>query len=301
MLTGLRARLDCLKDHPVARRQRLRTLGRFARAEILNRAMNCPFLFRHDFGVTLIVDRGLHSTRGHYFLGVHEFEEEFFLLHFLGEQDLFIDVGANLGVFSILVARATGARVIAFEPSPSSAKIMKMQVALNGLADRVELHETCVGNETRQVSIKDSVDMDNAIVLDGGGTELVSVPMLKIDDVVRPERDCVMKMDVEGFEREALEGARRLLADPRLRALAVETCGICTRFGHSTDEISEMVMSNGFVPARYDPWARTVSASSMRSRDTGPEEANTFFVRSLEEARARVEAAPRRSLFGLSV
>ena len=302
MLGGLRDRLDVLWAHPVARRQRLRTLGRFARAEIINRAMRRPFLFRHDFGITLIVDHDLHSTRGHYFFGIHDFEEELFLLHFLCGQDLFIDVGANLGVFSILMARATGARVVAFEPSPSSARIMRMQIALNDLTDRVELFEACAGNGDRRVAIKDSVAMDNAVVLDPSDDQgqLASVRMLKIDDVVRPQGTCVMKMDVEGFEREALEGASGLLADVRLRALVVETRGICARFGHGTNEISDFIMHNGFLPIRYDPWSRQVTSQGASAAKVA-DEANTFFVRELDETRARIEGAPRRSVFGLFV
>jgi len=179
---------------------------------------------------------------------------------------------------------------------------MRLQIALNGLADRIELLEACAGNIARQVAIKDSVDMDNAVVIDGAADAagMASVPMLRIDDAVRPQGTCVMKLDVEGFEREALEGARGLLADPRLRALVVETRGICMRFGHGTNEISDFIVRNGFMPARYDPWSRKVAPPKARGADVA-DEGNTFFVRDLQETRARMEAAPRRTLLGLSV
>jgi FkbM family methyltransferase len=303
MLNGLRTRLELLRGHPIARRQRLRTLGRFAKAEILNRAMGRPFLFRHDFGVTLIVDRNLHSTRGHYFFGIHDFHEELFLIHFLRDAELFIDVGANLGVFSILVAQTTGARVVAFEPSPSSAKMMKMQIAMNGLADRVYVYEACAGNSVGRVSFKDSVSMDNSVVLDDRDrtSALVDVPMLRIDDVVQPEGSCVMKMDVEGFEKQALEGALGLLANSALRALVVETRGICSRFGYSTNEIAALILRNGFMAVRYDPLTRRISRAETHENSTAADEANTFFVRDLQETQERVAAAPRRRIFGLTV
>jgi FkbM family methyltransferase len=303
VLQSFRTRLELLRDHPIARRQRLRTLARFTRAEILNRAMRRPFLFDHDFGVTLIVDQDLHSTRGHYFFGLHDFQEELFLLHFLRQQELFVDAGANLGVFSMLVARATGAQVIAFEPSPRSAAIMKRQIALNHLERQIELVEACVGNRTMQVSIRNSVEMDNAIVLaeGAGDAEMVDVPMLRIDDVVRPRSACVLKMDVEGFEKPALEGALSLLESDALRALVVETRGIGSRYGYETDDLSSLILRHGFVPARYDPWARAVSAVPVGEDETLAENANTFFVRDLEEAQNRVTSAPRRRIFGLAV
>jgi FkbM family methyltransferase len=303
MLDTLRTRLTLLRTHPLARRQQLRTLARFAKAEILNRAMGRSFLFRHDFGITLIVDRHLHSSRGHYFFGIHEFDEELFLIHFLRPNELFIDVGANLGVFSILTAKATGAHVMAFEPSPNSASVMKTQIALNQLQDRIQVVEACAGDCCGEAAIQNSVRMDNSVILGDPAIspDLVAVPMVMIDDIVQPKVSCVMKMDVEGFEKQALDGALRLLGNSALRALIVETRDICTRFGENAAEIAEMIVGHGFHPARYDPLARALTAADSSDGSLARDDANTIYIRDFNEARQRLSAAPRRRIFGLLV
>jgi FkbM family methyltransferase len=303
MLDTLRTRLNLLRTHPLARRQQLRTLARFARAEILNRALGRSFLFRHDFGITLIVDRHLHSSRGHYFFGIHEFDEELFLIHFLQANELFIDVGANLGVFSILIARATGAQVMAFEPSPNSASVMKAQIALNQLEDRIQVVEACAGDCCSEAVIQNSVRMDNSVILGNSVTspDSVTVPMVMIDDIVQPTVSCVMKIDVEGFEKQALAGALKLLSDSALRALIIETREICTRFGENATDIAEMIVSHGFHPTRYDPLARMLTPADSDDGSSAHEDANTIYIRDFNEARQRLSAAPRRQVFGLPV
>ncbi len=54
-----------------------------------------------------------------------------FVLHFLRNTDLFIDVGANLGAYSILASSVSGARTIAFEPVPHTFQLLKNNIALN--------------------------------------------------------------------------------------------------------------------------------------------------------------------------
>ncbi len=69
-------------------------------------------------------------------VGAHEFEVTDWLGRNLLEQDVFLDVGANLGYFSVLAGvRARSGRVVAFEPSPDSLRSLRANVALNSLSN----------------------------------------------------------------------------------------------------------------------------------------------------------------------
>jgi hypothetical protein len=56
---------------------------------------------------------------GNLYAGLHEFSEMGFLLHLLRQNDLFVDVGANLGSYTVLASAVCQARNIAFEPVPA--------------------------------------------------------------------------------------------------------------------------------------------------------------------------------------
>jgi FkbM family methyltransferase len=305
LLDRLRRRLEVLRNHPVARRQPLHVLSRFATAELINTWLGYPFFASHDFGVDLIVEKGHHATRSHYFFGLQDFADELFVIHFLRNDELFIDIGANLGIFSIVVAAATGARVVAVEPSPSSSQIFKRHLALNALADRVSLVEACAGNVNDAAFIRNTVDMDNFIVPGGEPVEagMVKMPMIRIDDVVDGTIPCLMKMDVEGFEMQALKGATRLLNQENLQAITVEISNLSHRFGVSPEDTHQFVAGFGFRAATYDPLTRTLMPLSQqdRSRPTTLYNYKTIYVRNVDEARKRLSAAPYRRLCKIKI
>jgi len=299
MLERLQHRLEIFRSHRVARRQPISVLLRFAKAEIINGWFGYPFLYAHDFGVVLIVQKGHHATRGHYFFGLHEFQDESFAINFLRKGELFIDIGANLGVFSIMVAATTDARVIALEPSPSSSHVFKQHMALNNLVDRVTLVEACAGEAASDVFIKNSVDQDNFVFLERNNSQPdhVKIPMVKIDAVIDADVPCLMKMDVEGFEMQALKGATRLLKNQNLQAIIIEIAGLSHRFGINPDDIHKFIADFGFRPVTYDPLTRRLTSTAPNS----PLANNTIYVRDLDVARERLSKAPRRSLHTLSL
>lgn len=301
MLERFRRRWQVLRSHPVARRQPISVLARFANTEIINTVLGYPFLVSHEFGVTLIVERGHHATRGHYFFGIQDFEDELFAIHFLRDGELFIDIGANLGMFSIMVTAATGAHAIAVEPSPSSARTFRRHITLNDLADRITLIEACAGVGGDSAFIKDTVNMNNFVAVDDADVQpdMTKVPMIKIDDVVDGSVPCVMKMDVEGFEMQALKGAPRLLGHQNLRAIIVEISDFSRRFGSSPEETHRYIAAFGFTATAYDPLTRILQPLAMDAPQATLD--NYIYVRDLEEARNRLSSAPHRSLRTLAI
>jgi len=298
-------RLEVLRNQPVARHQPIKVLLRFANAEIINTWLGYPFLISHEFGVALIVERGHHATRSHYFFGLQDFTDELFAIHFLREGELFIDIGANLGIFSIMVAAATGARVIAVEPSPSSSQIFRRHIALNGMMDRITLIEACAGDANDTAFIKNTVDMDNFIVLDGEDLQpgMAQIPMIRIDDVIDGTIPCAMKMDVEGFEMQALKGATQLLDRQNLQAITVEISDFSHRFGVSPEETHKFIAGFGFTAVTYDPLLRMLTpvVPGDRSHKTTLYNYKTIYIRNFDEARRRLSSAPHRSLYTLAI
>lgn len=71
------------------------------------------------------------------YMGLHEFENMAFLLHFLRKEDLFFDIGADIGSYTILASGHVGAHTFAFEPIPSTFQSLANNVAINRINDSV--------------------------------------------------------------------------------------------------------------------------------------------------------------------
>ena len=127
-----------------------------------------------------------------------------------------LDVGANVGAYTVLFAQWAGpaGRVIAFEPAPASIAGLRRQLQLNGLAGRVDVVEAAVAGTVGTASFEsDGASGANALGAGAGGAHTITVTTTTIDAFCaeRGLRPDVIKIDVEGAELDVLRGARRTL------------------------------------------------------------------------------------------
>lgn len=206
-------------------------------------------------------------------------------MHFLRPGEHFLDVGANIGSYTVL-ASCTGARMTAVEPIPVTNAKLEDNVLINRLGQRVR---TCnVGLSERRDVLRFSADVDtvNHVLPDGSPLPAIEVEVLPMDDLLGDDVPTLMKIDVEGHELVVLKGGRRTLSDIRLRAVIMETNQSGSRYGVSDDDLRRMMMSHAFVACGYDPFLRSMI-------DIAPSAVNTIFVRDRSEANERAKNAPK--------
>jgi FkbM family methyltransferase len=126
-----------------------------------------------------------------------------------------IDVGANLGYYTLLLGCAVGpgGHVIAIEPVPETAELLKKTIELNGLAGWVRLVKAAAagGTSTATMYVPENEPKNSAIVasLDEG---TIQVPAVSIDELTSDlERLDLIKIDAEGAEEMIFEGMRRTI------------------------------------------------------------------------------------------
>lgn len=126
---------------------------------------------------------------------------------------LVLDVGGNFAAISILSA-VLGARVHAVEGNPATAEYFRHNVILNCVATRVDLTQSLVSDKDETVSLDTSTSpFSGAVTITKGVGAGPSIAARSLDSIfsrVR-ERAAILKMDIEGYETQALRGARRLL------------------------------------------------------------------------------------------
>ncbi|HTZ02599.1 MAG TPA: FkbM family methyltransferase [Xanthobacteraceae bacterium] len=126
----------------------------------------------------------------------------------------FIDVGANFGLYTCIVGRHQPAtRVIAFEPNRSVLDGLRAHIALNGVQD-VTIHECALGASRQKASLLPGSQGFSALsAIVPSHRDGYEIDVVALDDLFSfAGKPIVMKIDVEGYELEVLQGAKILLA-----------------------------------------------------------------------------------------
>jgi len=128
------------------------------------------------------------------------------ILEKVNKGDVFVDVGANIGYYSLLAAKK-GARVYAIEPEEKNLAVLEKNVKENNLEENIKLVKAGAGEKKGWAEIRKSESNFGAHKLKKGGGK---VKIIRLDDLIK-EKVNVMKIDVEGMEAEVVKGAQKLI------------------------------------------------------------------------------------------
>lgn len=175
---------------------------------------------------------------------LYEPEVSLVLMQILQGGDSFVDVGANVGFYTVIAARLVGptGKVYAFEPEASNFQRLAQNISLNSLTN-VELIEAAVGDHNSQTELYINSDNDGGHALWNPGAHsfnqrsrekviLQKTQMITLDFALgnHPE-SCrgikAVKIDVEGFEQQVLTGAAEMILRNRIPFILAEI----NRFG----------------------------------------------------------------------
>lgn len=277
--------------HPLSRGRSLRSLMRFLRWQIGARLVPGPVACNFVNGTRLLAEPGMTGATGNIYVGLHEFEDMAFALHVLRPGDLFVDVGANIGSYVVLAAGGVGARCIAFEPGDKAYHWLLLNIRLNGISDLVDARQEALGAKAGTVLLTTGLDTVNHIVKDGAGPEgaTAEVTVSTMDDALAAQSPLMLKIDVEGFETEVINGAQGILSRPNLRCVLIELNEHGARYGFDENAVRANFEQNGFEPYRYMPHQRLLVKADAGSAlaPTG----NTLFVRDPEFVADRLTSA----------
>lgn len=160
--------------------------------------------------------------------------------------DLFIDGGANAGSYTIF-ALDIGASVIAIEPNETARSVLFQNLRLNGYRCEVL---GCALTEEKGVA-RMTIDLEQANRLSSDGVE---VDACTLDDIIGNRFIDGIKLDIEGAEILALQGARHVLGAQRVRAIQLEWTGVSQEtVGRDRSEVADLLQSYGYELFRPGP------------------------------------------------
>lgn len=287
--------LKFIIGHPLNQDRKLGSLVRFMKWQIASRLAPGAIVFDWINGSKFLVRTGETGLTGNIYTGLHEFADMGYLLHFLREEDLFIDVGANVGSYSILACSAVGARGIAFEPVPSTFNRLIENMRLNHLEERVTCLNKGVGVQPGNITFTSDTDTTNHALADGEHCEnVVDVEVTSLDTVLHSESPALVKIDVEGYESPVLEGAQEILRKQSIYSVIMELNGSGNRYGYDEAKILDMMSDHNFKTYSYNPMDRTLINLEGKNLNSG----NTLFIRDKSFVEERLKAAPMVSIHG---
>lgn len=290
--------LKFITDHPVNRDQKIKAVMRFVKWQISSRlapgAIACDWIN----GAKFLVRTGETGLTGNIYTGLHEFPDMGFLLHCLRPEDIFVDIGANVGSYSILAGRAVGAKGYAFEPVPSTYTKLLDNIRLNAIGDRVQALNLGLANAEGRIRFTSDLDTVNHALAEGEiSANTIEVKVTTLDQAMVGVQPNLIKIDVEGYETSVLGGAVHTLKNPSLRAIIMELNGSGNRYGYDESKLLNLMLEAGFKTFTYDPFSRALRSLGGRNQQEG----NTLFIRDEAWVRERLVHAPKFKIYGVNV
>lgn len=198
--------------------------------------------------------RGLNNYEGDYFDAV---------IGCIRPGDRVFEIGAYKGIYTVCLARETGehGKVVAFEPHPVNARILMDTIEANNL-ENVIVVEEAAGRNTGQSEfyLRGS---GSSLNVSEGRDEQVEVNLTTVDSFVSRTNHVpdILKLDVEGFELDVLEGAKTALSNCRYLCCEVHP-GKMRAIGQEPKQLLDFTAARGFREIH-----RFVPPKHMKDRD----------------------------------
>jgi FkbM family methyltransferase len=255
------------------------------------------FIYQLQRGVKMRLYLDSYLCRCVHCIDFESVEREF-VNAFLRPGDIFVDVGANVGLFTLVAASRVGSlgRVLAFEPTAETFERLTSNVQLNGFTN-CSLHRLALSDSNREMYIFQSArgyDSSNSFAKAWGEANGASekVQAVTWDSFSEQHglkgRVAMMKIDVEGWETFVLRGGASSLAQPDAPVLQVEFCdGAAEAAGSSCRDLYHLLESFNYRMFTFAPVAKQLVPAPLR--DKYPY-LNLFAVKDLGKANARLQA-----------
>lgn len=185
-----------------------------------------------------------------------------------GEDFVFVDIGANQGLYSLIAAQNPLCRkIIAFEPVPTTHARLAANVALNGGAPRTALHLLAISDSAGEVTINVSADHTGTATLAGregapaaGGVMIETIDAPLLDPLLAGDLPMFVKIDVEGLEAVVIAELAKTASFARVQAIFYE---VDDRWA-SAGEIEALLRAAGFT--RFAKYGRGHHYDVLASR-----------------------------------
>jgi FkbM family methyltransferase len=279
--------INFVKDHPLNQNNKIKSILRLLKWQINTRLNPYPIIYQWTDKAKLIVQKGMTGATGNLYCGLHEYNDMAFLLHFLREDDTFADIGANIGSYTVLASGHIRANTVSFEPVPSTFRHLENNILINNILDKVIAYNIALGSKQDSIAFTSSLDTTNHVA-NKNETNTIKVPIDLLDNVMKGKINLrLIKIDVEGFETEVINGAMMTLKQKDLKAIIIELNGSGSRYGYNEKVIHHTLLDLDFKPFQYMPKERKLTLVDSHGTH------NTIYIRDIDFVLKRLRTAEK--------
>jgi len=142
---------------------------------------------------------------------------------YLKKGDIFIDVGSNIGILSIVASKLVGrtGKIYSYEPHPRIFKYLEGNIKLNNIKNIIS-RNIGIGSKSGNIYITNKI-ADDMNYLSKDSINGKKIKVKKLDDIIRDKNIKMLKIDTEGYELEVLKGSKELLKNTKYLMIEYET------------------------------------------------------------------------------
>lgn len=240
-------------------------------------------------GLVLPIKRGESGLTGNFYFGLHEFNDMAFMINLLCEDETFVDVGSNLGSYSLLASGVANAQSIAFEPVPSTFQRLIENIKINNLENKVHAKMIALtspekSSQQRNLFFSTDRDAENSFVDKNYSGMKISTPASTLDIECKNLSPVIIKIDVEGHELQLLQGAINTLKSEQLLALIIE---------NQSNEVNSFMKNLDFIAVEYRGLKREVHLLKKSGLNQIWIKNNKFLA-----VKERIRKSPKNKIYG---
>jgi FkbM family methyltransferase len=282
----IKRRFNQFKIHPLTKENYYITCIRYLGYNIYLRLF--PSLtYRWLSNLKFQVRRGDAGIIGNIYYGLYEYKESIFLLHVLRKEDCFLDVGANVGHFSLLVSGIHSCKTLALEPVPETFNQLKKNIHLNRLNNLVEPLNIGLGSIPTKLYFSIDLGTMNKVVSENHQSK-VKVEVSTLDKFIEFRQiPFAMKIDAEGYEKFIIEGGKEMLINPELNVVIVELNELSSFYEIDLNDILMLLENAGFKSYDYIPESRNLVPLTSYNK----EQFNSIFIKDIDLIKERIKSA----------
>ncbi len=284
---SLKHTIKLINTHPITSQAKFKTYLRIIKWQLAQAILHRPIVMPFVNDSVLLAEKGMTGATGNIYCGLHEFNDMGFLLHFLNKEDVFFDVGANIGSYTVLSSKVCGAKSFSFEPAKITYERLSNNIFLNRIEKLVTSFNLGVSAKSETLNFSKGFDTINHVT--SGEMEYTEkIETISLNEVCETNSvvPSLMKIDVEGFEHQVIEGSSDFLNNKKLQAIIIELNGAGNRYGFDEESIHNTLTKAGFHACAYNPLQRKISPQPFKNSID-----NTLYIKDIEAARVKVNKA----------
>ena len=261
--------LQYIWSHPNCKHQKIRSLSRFVGWQFYKRLSHRYIDLQLVPNIKLRCHPDSYSAGAVLYCGLYDYDDMNFLLRYLRAEDSFLDIGANIGVYTLLAAsKIHSGSIYSFEALPKNYTRLQENIKLNQFK-HVKTYELAVSNQTGTVALNLAEGDSMPFITHTATDKTITVPTDTLDNLLQNQplaNLTLAKMDIEGAEILALKGALSLLKQQRPHVWILEVNDTVSNFGHQKQDLIDFLNSYGYNLYHYSADTNQLSPITVEEK-----------------------------------